>query len=179
MKHSLLILFVILSISSTSFVEAKTNPVRIAHPIVCTPTTGVNGEFGDHCIHQPRVYKSKPTPAPTPIIDHQGALSFSNMPDRKLTYNPEKNEWSLSATVIQLKNGYLPGGPVQLAQVEYLSGPCWDCTLRTRQELGVGKPDKMWIVVSVGPSRYVGNDVFHFANQELAPGDTVLLTLSG
>lgn len=85
--------------------------------------------------------------------------------DQSLSFDPKKNEWSLSATILQFKDVFYMSSPSQIAQVRYLD----------RRD---GTALRMWIVVSFGGNSWYP-DVFHFASQKLNIGQKVLLTLSG
>lgn len=85
--------------------------------------------------------------------------------DQSLSFDPNKNQWTLPVTILQFKDVSYTGAPSQIALVAYLDGK--ENVVR-----------QMWIVVSFGGNRWYP-EVFHFADQKLNIGQKVLLTLSG
>lgn len=103
---------------------------------------------------------------PSDIQTHQSVPGkLTNSVDQKLTFDPKKNEWSFSATILQFKDVIYTGAPSQIAMVQYL-------------DRGDGIARQMWIVVSFGGNSWYP-DVFRFTDQKLNIGQKVLLTLSG
>lgn len=170
MKRALILLLTILSLSSLSLTNTKAVPAAtkavgmpVRHPRVCGVFNGVTTTDMSECISR--------QPAPK-----KGPAKPININYQKLAYDKKKNEWSLSATLIQIKDAYLPGGPGQVALVEYLTGPCRKCTTTTEH---ASKLDKMWIVISFGENKHSGDAILYLSNEKLFPGEKILLSLSG
>ena len=148
MRHALIVFLTIFSLSSQSLASIKAVPA--ATQAIDTP------------MRHPPTPEKKPAKPEKPFY-------------QKLAYDSQKNEWSFTATIIQIKDAYLIGGHGQVALVEYLTGPCRGCTTTTGHD---GKLDKMWVAVSFGESKYFDGS-FYLSDRKLVPGDKIRLSLSG
>lgn len=170
MKYLWIVLLTILSLSSLSLTNTRTVPAStkaidapIRQPRVCSVFNGTAAMDMSECSSRQPAPEKKPA---TPL----------NVNYQKIAYDSKKNEWSLSAKVIQIKDASLIGGPGQVAEVEYLTGPCRECTTTNEHE---GKLDKMWVVISFGGNKRPGQEVLYLSDKKLVPGEKILLSLSG
>src|SRR5258706_12459567 len=161
MKLTWIVLLTILSLSSLSLTNTRAVPAAMKaidasmrQPRECGVFNGVAAMDMSECSSRQPAPEKKPA---KPL----------NINYQKIAYDSKKNEWSLSAKVIQIKDASLIGGPGQVAEWEYLTGLCRECTTANEHE---GKLAKMWIVISFGESDHFGDEILYLSDKKLVPG---------